>query len=709
MSTVKKRKLAPPENNQISAIAAVRQTLKIKASSPKSSDRNLLDVIQISTETPTSDDKVHETAAVDQTLEPKQVADKRNTLYSTIVLDNCDYKEYEDGSRSMIIKPGDRLVVSGLFEISVNKGEVTLLGATLILSKRYKVFAPLTHSLPVIRCLVTSLSLAEINLYPFESKLLNLKSLSPLFGGLCEDSSQSTSSGLEISQQTKSKNFQIHFSPSDGHQKAPFIPLSSPPEWNLSISNCLGDSRRAHVVFVCGPKSSGKSTFSKLLVNRLLSASASEGSNASHGVVLLDLDPGQPEYSPPGQISLVHVTEPCFGPPFSHPIPASGNIGLRTHSIGAVSPTLDPSLYKACALDLFSEYRKFRSFNPKCPLVINTPGWVLGTGLEILVDLVGSFKPTEIIYMSQEGPPDVVESLKKVGKSTKFITLPSQTSENLTRTSAHLRKMQYMSYFHLDPNLDNSPCWNPQPLISIPPWEIKYSGKNPGLLGIICYGESPPVELLSEALNGSIASVVVIDDTRAIPDWASEESGKKRFPRPNYDYFHPDTVFESPLIVRSPEDLPYFNPKNAITLNPQYSYSIGLVLIRGIDVARRRIQVITPISLSVIEELQEANKTIALVHGKFDTPGWAYTEHLIQEASLKKRVETKQESRNLNQDNKDGNLSVSSRNSRNPRAFVKLFEEVPWVETLEGHQGRSVGSFVWRVRRDLGKPTESWD
>jgi len=29
--------------------------------------------------------------------------------------------------------------------------------------------------------------------------------------------------------------------------------------------------------------------------------------------------------------------------------------------------------------------------------------------------------------------------------------------------------------------------------------------------------------------------------------------------------------------------------------------------------------------------------------------------------------------------------------------------EVPWVETLEGSQGRGIGARVWRVRRDLGR------
>lgn len=67
-----------------------------------------------------------------------------------------------------------------------------------------------------------------------------------------------------------------------------------------------------------------------------------------------------------------------------------------------------------------------------------------------------------------------------------------------------------------------------------------------------------------------------------------------------------------------------------------------------------------------------------LVSGKFDTPGWAYTEGLIRQNA--------------------GNASDDDESD----AFDK-FPEIPWVETLKGSQGRGGGARVWRVRRDLGK------
>jgi len=68
---------------------------------------------------------------------------------------------------------------------------------------------------------------------------------------------------------------------------------------------------------ICGPKASGKSTLAKVLTNRLLSESISRSRSNNQklpGVAILDLDPGQPEYSTPGQLSLVHIHEYNFGP-----------------------------------------------------------------------------------------------------------------------------------------------------------------------------------------------------------------------------------------------------------------------------------------------------------------------------------------------------------------------------------------------------------
>jgi len=38
---------------------------------------------------------------------------------------------------------------------------------------------------------------------------------------------------------------------------------------------------------------------------------------------------------------------------------------------------------------------------------------------------------------------------------------------------------------------------------------------------------------------------------------------------------------------------------------------------------------------------------------------------------------------------------------------LKSMRDVPWVETLKDSQGRGMGARVWRVRRDLGRGTDT--
>ena len=419
---------------------------------------------------------------------------------------------------------------------------------------------------------------------------------------------------------------------------------------------------------------------------------------------MLDIDPGQPEYSVPGQLSLVHVREPNLSPQFAHPSTGASNKLIRAHTIAASTPAQDPDLYMKCVLDLISQYRQLSSRGHGYPLVINTPGWVLGTGLEILVALITRIRPSDVIYMSQEGPSEVVSTLTDAAKNTPFYTLPSQTSEYTTRTAAHLRAMQTMSYFHLCSASNEALSWNPSPLTSIPPWEIRYAGEGAGILGILTYGEHPSANTLLDSINGSVVAVVVIDELDAIHG-LKDEYGEdfENIRREGLEKVHQDTELSSsfiyrPLIIRTPDsEIPYFNPLNTLTLDPQYSHCIGLALVRGIDVTRRRLQVLTPISTSVIEKITEQGKGIVLVSGKFDTPGWAYTEDMIMKAAREKE-ETKGAV-----DDVAGPLSGEKIETADHVTVEAEFGDVPWVETLQGSQGRDVGSRVWRVRRDLGR------
>ena len=200
---------------------------------------------------------------------------------------------------------------------------------------------------------------------------------------------------------------------------------------------------------------------------------------------------------------------------------------------------------------------------------------MLGTGLEILVALITRIRPSDVIYMSQEGPSEVVSKLIDAAKNTSFYSLPSQTSEYTTRTAAHLRAMQAMSYFHLCSASNEALSWNPLPLTSIPPWEIRYAGEGAGMLGILPYGEHPSANTLLDSINGSVVAVVVIDELDAIHG-LKDEYGEdfENIRLEGLEELHQDTGLSSPpiyrpLIIRTPDsEIPYFNPLNTLTLGP---------------------------------------------------------------------------------------------------------------------------------------------
>ncbi len=498
-----------------------------------------------------------------------------------------------------------------------------------------------------------------------------------------------------------------------------YHPTMSSPEWNELLSKSASSRSKdgkASVTMVCGPKSSGKSTFSRLLTNRLLTVSQPEGTELP--VAFLDLDPGQPEFSPPGQLSLLVLSNPNFGPPFSHPDPSkSGTKLIRAHSISAVSPSSDPDFYMACTTDLISCYLNLLlPIQP--PLVINTPGWILGTGLELLTSLIREARPTQVIYMSQDGPHEVVESLQAASKSMPVLNLPSQPTENLPRTNVHLRTMQYMSYFHLDPmNLENC-VWNSNPITSMAPLEVKYAGKAAGILGIMCLGEKPSARMLRDTIDGSLVAVVVIDDVaifssksnKKMDENVTEQSGEdistmmsnsnKSVANLRFNKQIHRRV-ENSFILHTPEGIPYFNPTNAWSLDPSCSHTIGLAIVRGIDVRQQRLQLLTPIHTDTIKDIKASGKEIILVSGKLDTPGWAYLEALYKKHAdlkednmLREPDETKQDS---------GDEDEEAEVATSPRDHTDGSENVPWVEVLQGDKGRDGGARVWRVRRDLGK------
>ncbi|KAK8050270.1 Polynucleotide 5'-hydroxyl-kinase grc3 [Apiospora phragmitis] len=393
-----------------------------------------------------------------------------------------------------------RLVILGNYDVRVVSGEVTLNGALLKAStdKTHWVCAPQCYALPVLRC--PDEAAIELAPHPAAESLGKMGRLSPLFRRIWNDDTVADTNGKT---RQPRPTFELLFTSADGPKKATLFDLVSPPEWNRKIDELVAASRSKQVsVMVTGPKSSGKSTFGRLLTNNLLTYyTTSSKRRHAQGIVVLDLDPGQPEYCIAGQIGLVHVTEPLLGPSFCRPLPGSGVNILRSHTLASMSPASDTSLYILAAIDLFNHYRN-RLGN--LPLVINTAGWVQGIGLDLLTSLVDALRPTDLVYMAS-GPVDIVRSLQESIHQGSFTQLPSQTTQNSSRTAAQLRTMQTMSYFHAESKASNAPkvhpSWNVSPLTTVAPWQIKYSGPSRGIMGIMCYGYQTPPNLLADAIN----------------------------------------------------------------------------------------------------------------------------------------------------------------------------------------------------------------
>ncbi|KAK7951033.1 Polynucleotide 5'-hydroxyl-kinase [Apiospora aurea] len=599
-----------------------------------------------------------------------------------------NFKKKAGGKLYLQLSGGERLVILGNYGVRVTSGEVTLNGALLkAADKTHWVCAPQCYALPVLRC--PDETAIELSPHPGAGNLGKMGRLSPLFRRIWNNDIVA-----DANEKAKQPTFEILFTSADGPKKATLFDLVSPPEWNRKIDQLVATSQKKPVsVMVTGPKSSGKSTFGRLLTNNLLTYySTSTKRRHAQGIVVLDLDPGQPEYCIAGQIGLVHVTEPLLGPSFCRPLPGSGVNILRSHTLASMSPASDTSLYILAAIDLFNHYRN-RLGN--CPLVINTAGWVQGIGLDLLTSLVDALRPTDLVYMAP-GPVDIVRSLQESAQGV-FTQLPSQTTQNSSRTAAQLRTMQTMSYFHAETVPKVHPTWNVSPLTMVAPWQIKYSGPSQGILGIMCYGYQTPPNLLADAINGTILAVVEIENPMAFRYGLSEDAM-------DLDS-QPPSSSQGLTTVSTPEGLPFINV--ATTLDPKYSQTIGLALVRGIDVENNILQILTPISDEKIEEINEKQGQIVLVSGKFDPPTWAYTEDLYYGSRTESTGENGSGDIMEVEDDEELNPSFVEEEQQDEVDLVST--SIPWIEVLRGDEKRGAASKVWRVRRDLGRTGATGD
>ncbi|PWW71636.1 hypothetical protein C7212DRAFT_367157 [Tuber magnatum] len=432
----------------------------------------------------------------------------KETRMSNFTPTSENYIPAQDGS--CIVRM--TLVILGEYELCVRKGTITISGAKLTREFGHcQVFAPTTHALPEIACVKVKGkregSGAEILVTQTESGVRNLGRTCPVANGIWEPSRDG--GGRSFHPLMSKKLFTT---------STPLPVLIIPKMWEEilgGIKKTAGTENAAPpVILLSGGKSVGKSTLSRILTNQLLTA------KTYPGIYYLDVDPGQPSFTPPGFLSLHALKRPILGPPFTSPLLPKNLI--TAHHTGYTTPREDPSAYIRAILALLSDYRSAALTNPG-PLLINSAGWVKSLGLELLQEIIQASCTTDIIYITPAlgHSIPITDVLPPTNPPRMHVLESSAASENTRFTAADLRMLQTSSFMHYCPDTLR---WVVKPLAEVPPWRLPYAGGHPAIDGVSILHEEDlsPTELLT-AIDGTLVAIVEVDDEESISETAERQ------------------------------------------------------------------------------------------------------------------------------------------------------------------------------------------
>ncbi|KAK5649600.1 hypothetical protein RI129_000629 [Pyrocoelia pectoralis] len=235
-------------------------------------------------------------------------------------------------------------------------------------------------------------------------------------------------------------NIQCNFNVDQEHSNL----LEINPELDPIIKSMNSNTR----TLLSGGKGVGKSTALRYIINKLLLRYKK--------VLVIDLDPGQPEFTIPGCLSATIVYDPVFGPNYTH---------LREPYKSVFVSNIDIS---AKPLDYLKNVRLLISLCEHVtpmPTIINYMGYTRGFGLNIFSSVVGCVKPSSIINILSSNPARNFSSrlshrliyqsaqtlTPNVKKLTNYeiITIPSMTDKNMgwTLEPRKIREMCVLCYF----------------------------------------------------------------------------------------------------------------------------------------------------------------------------------------------------------------------------------------------------------------------
>ncbi|KAF3191623.1 Polynucleotide 5'-hydroxyl-kinase grc3 [Orbilia oligospora] len=536
------------------------------------------------------------------------------------------------------LRRGETFVIQGEYRISVISGNISICGAVIETSVSLDVIAPSTQALPVIECAP-------------KSKKRKVEKQARKDGGIWKPPLTSTI--------VKSRGSDSFTPILMAVQPTPVLAL--PPSWQPTITALSSTKQSPKSIFIVGGKSVGKSTFSRYLLNNLITNSQQSS------VAYLDLDPGQPSFTPPCILSLHKITSPILAPSFA-------TFGfteiVRQHHVGYISPREDPKYYLRCAADLMREYRRLVEQGENLTLIINTCGWIKGMGRELLHELVAVCGPTDVVGL---GDVDgVFAEILPEGKGVKRHTLEAAGTGNAVGntpgsqqfTPADLRILQTIAYFHQRPKVSGISISSSSPsfdfekhLTAVPPLIAAYKGATKVIHGVTILDTGIAPDLIFTALNATIVSIKLVK---------------------NDDREHPAIQYLENTYDEN-NGVPPYIPANQFDgtsglLTAEGTVTAGLAIIRGVDEASGELQLLMPMHEDEINGYLDDGYKILLCRGRDEMPVY------------------------LMWDWRDGRAGQKGRRGTGGGGGV---DKMPYLDFVDGGEVTGKGAKEWKVRRNI--------
>ncbi|KAL3276330.1 hypothetical protein HHI36_011713 [Cryptolaemus montrouzieri] len=366
--------------------------------------------------------------------------------------DEPDFDIFEvDAKYIVVLKYSQTIRIFGYADLKILLGKVNILGYTLNnkFPKR-SIYSPRGTALLTLK-----------NTSKFCDDVKTLKVLVPQLSKYNEINDIDIREDSAIIMFSKTSNFKLNLI--EDHISQKIVPkehnslcleiepkgtwniIAIPQDWDQIVSSVNGSSK----LFICGGKGVGKSTFMRYCVNYLLQ---------KYGTVkVIDLDPGQSEFTVPGTISSLTITEPLLGVNYTHLKEADRSILCDINVSG------DPHKYVQCIEELIKVQENAN--DNVFPTIVNYMGYTNDIAFHLVSSAIVLLQPSNIIYIHSSNKKKnfkvrmnrdtIIEHSKLFSPTSsmnfemKLLKVPAVTDENTgwTLEPRQMREMCILAYF----------------------------------------------------------------------------------------------------------------------------------------------------------------------------------------------------------------------------------------------------------------------